>query len=358
MSFERENIAQIEGYLPGEQPSSSDVIKLNTNENPYPASPLVAETLSKIEVDELRRYPSALADEFCGLASRVHNVNPENIIPTNGGDELLRLVLTTFAGENDTLAITSPSYSLYPVLANIQGCSLTEIPLDKNLNYPNELAELLVSSSAKVCFLVNPHAPTGGLLPVKFIDKLASNFKGVLVVDEAYSDFVDPALRYDCIPLINKHKNLLLLRTLSKGYSLAGLRFGYGLGDSELISPIKYKTRDSYNTDYISQKLACAALSSREYAMSTWEKIRKSRKFLSTKLEQLGLKSWPSQTNFILVQMPDNPGAEYVYKKLKLDNILVRHFDVNNLNDKIRITIGSEDENKRLISSLVNILRI
>ena len=358
MSFERENIARIEGYVPGEQPSSSDVIKLNTNENPYPASLLVAETLSKIKVDELRRYPSPLADEFCSLASRVHSINPENIIPTNGGDELLRLILTTFAGENDTLAITSPSYSLYPVLANIQGCSLMEIPLNNDLKYPDNLAELLVNSPAKICFLVNPHAPTGGLLPVTFIDKLASNFKGVLVVDEAYSDFVDPALRYDCIPLINKHKNLLLLRSLSKGYSLAGLRFGYGLGNSELISPIKYKTRDSYNTDYISQHLACAALSSREYAMSTWAKIRGSRKTLSKKLEQLGLKSWLSQTNFILVQIPHSPGAKYIYKKLKSDNILVRHFDVNYLKDKIRITIGSEDENKRLISSLENILRI
>ena len=358
MSFERENIAQINGYLPGEQPSSLDVIKLNTNENPYPASPLVAETLSKIKVDELRRYPSALADEFCSLASRVHNVNPENIIPTNGGDELLRLILTTFAGESDALAITSPSYSLYSVLACVQGCSLIEIPLNKDLNYPDELAELVVNSSAKICFLVNPHAPTGGLLSVKFIDKLARNFKGILVVDEAYSDFVDPALRYDLIPLISKHRNLLLLRTLSKGYSLAGLRFGYGLGDSELISPIKHKTRDSYNTDYISQQLAHAALSSREYAMSTWNKIRESRKILSGKFNQLGLKSWPSQTNFILVQIPDDPGAKHVYEKLKLDNILVRHFDVNNLKDKIRITIGSVDENKLLISSLENILKI
>ena len=356
MSFEKENIAQLGGYEPGEQPSSSDVIKLNTNENPYPASPLVAETLSKIKVDELRRYPSALANEFCSLASRVHNVNPENIIPTNGGDELLRLVLTTYASESDTLAITSPSYSLYPVLAAIQGCGLREIPLNKDLNYPDEFAELVVNSSAKICFLVNPHAPTGGLLPATVIDRLASNFKGVLVVDEAYADFVDPSLDYDCIPLINKHENLLLLRTLSKGYSLAGLRFGYGIGDSELISPIKYKTRDSYNTDCISQQLACAALSSREYAMSTWRKIRESRKILSKKLEQLGLKSWPSQTNFILVQIPPHPGAKYVYKKLKLDKILVRHFDVNNLKDKIRITIGSEDENNSLISSLKNIL--
>ena len=357
MSFERENITRIEGYSPGEQPSSSDIIKLNTNENPYPASPLVAETLATIKVSELRRYPSPSADEFCNLAAKIHKVCPESIIPTNGGDELLRLTLTTFAEENDTLAITTPSYSLYPILAGIHGCSLIEVPLNKDLTYPEKLPDLLGNLSAKICILVNPHAPTGALLPASFIDELAGNFEGVLVVDEAYVDFVDPASKYDSIPLINEHRNLLLLRTLSKGYSLAGLRFGYGIGDPELIAPIKFKTRDSYNTDYISQQLACAALNSQDYAMSTWDKIRSSRKNLSRQLNQLGVKTWPSETNFILAKIPDNPGAEYVYKKLRADHILVRHFDLDNLRDKIRITVGSEDENKDFISSLETILK-
>ena len=357
MSFERKNIARIKGYLPGEQPSSSDIIKLNTNENPYPASPLVAEALAAIQVGELRRYPSPLADEFCNLAAKIHKVSSESIVPTNGGDELLRLTLTTFANESDTLAITTPSYSLYPVLASIQGCSVTEVPLNKDLTYPDKLIELLSRLSAKICILVNPHAPTGTLLPVSFIDELADNFEGILVVDEAYVDFVNPVSGYDSIPLINKHKNLLLLRTLSKGYSLAGLRFGYGIGHSELIAPIKFKTRDSYNTDYISQQLACAALNSKEYAMSTWEKIRSSRETLSKKLNKLRVETWPSEANFILAKIPENPGAECVYERLKADHILVRHFDVDNLRDKIRITVGSEDEIRHLISSLTHILK-
>ena len=358
MSFERKNIARIEGYLPGEQPSSADIIKLNTNENPYPASPLVAETLAAIQVGDLRRYPSSLADEFCSFAGKVHGVSSGNIISTNGGDELLRLTLTTFADESDSLAITTPSYSLYPVLARIHGCSLVEVPLNKDLTYPDKLNDLLGNLSAKICILVNPHAPTGALLPVSFIDELASKFEGVLVVDEAYVDFVDPALSYDSIPLISKHKNLLLLRTLSKGYSLAGLRFGYGIGDSELIAPIKFKCRDSYNTDYISQQLARAALKSKTYAMSTWDKIRHSRTALSEQLNQLGVKTWPSEANFILAKISENPGAEYVYQRLKSDHILVRHFDLDNLRDKIRITVGSEEENKRFISSLKNILKV
>ena len=139
---------------------------------------------------------------------------------------------------------------------------------------------------------------------VSFIDSLARKFKGVLIIDEAYADFVDPDLSYDSIPLIRKHKNLLFLRTLSKGYSLAGLRFGYGIGDHELIAPMLFKTRDSYNTDYVSQKLASAALKSKNYAMTTWEKIRSSRIVLAESLSRLGLKNWPSQSNFILTQIP------------------------------------------------------
>ena len=356
MPYETDNIARIQGYVPGEQPSGSGVIKLNTNENPYPASPLVAETLAKIQIEELKRYPSATAREFCQLAAKIHGINPENLVPTNGGDELLRLALTTFVGESDTVAITTPSYSLYPVLANLRGCSLHEVPLQKDLTYPENLIETLCNLSAKICILVNPHAPTGALLPVSFIDSLAGKFKGVLIIDEAYADFVDPDLSYDSIPLIRKHKNLLFLRTLSKGYSLAGLRFGYGIGDHELIAPMLFKTRDSYNTDYVSQKLASAALKSKNYAMTTWEKIRSSRIVLAESLSQLGLKIWPSQSNFILAQIPQEPGAKNVYHKLKADNILVRHFDVESLSDKIRITIGSEGENKQLISSLKKII--
>jgi histidinol-phosphate aminotransferase len=356
MSFERKNIAKMQGYVPGEQPKAGCVIKLNTNENPYPASPLVAQTLAKIKIQELRRYPTPTAQEFRETAAKIHEINPQNIVPVNGGDELLRLALTTFVDQNDTVAITKPSYSLYSILAKVQGCSLQEIALLGDFTLPENFLGLLNEVSAKMCILVNPHSPTGSLLSTSFIDELASRFSGVLVIDEAYIDFVDPTASYDSVPLINKHKNLLLLRTFSKGYSLAGLRFGYGIADSELIDPIMYKTRDSYNTDYVSQKLATAALLSRDYAKLTWEKIRRSREDLVGKLHDLGLKTLPSQSNFLLSKMPDEVDAKTLCQRLKERNILVRYFNEDMLQDKIRISIGSDEENKLLISSLQKIL--
>ena len=356
MSFERKNIAQMRGYIPGEQSVVEGVIKLNTNENPYPASPLVADTLAGIQVGDLRRYPLPTADQFRKTAAQVHQLDPLNIIPTNGGDELLRLAITTFVDEKETIAITKPSYSLYPILTKIQNCSLTEISLSHNFGLPNNFTDLIKRTNAKMCILVNPHAPTGSLLPMSFINELAESFPGVLVIDEAYVDFVDPSENYNCIPLVKKHNNLLLLRTLSKGYSLAGLRFGYGIADPSLIEPMMSKTRDSYNTDYVSQKLATAALLSQDYAKNTWDKIRWSRQDLMKRLTDLGLKAFPSQTNFLLTQVPEEVGASTLYNKLKQQNILVRYFNEESLRDKIRISIGSEKENDFLISSIKDIL--
>ena len=340
------------GYIPGEQPVSEDVIKLNTNENPYPASPLVADALATIQIGELRRYPMPTAYQFRKTAAQIHQINPLNIIPTNGGDELLRLAITTFLDERETVAITKPSYSLYPVLTKIRNCSLTEIGLSGKFNLPKNFANLLEKTKAKMCILVNPHAPAGSLLPSAFIDELATSFTGVLVIDEAYVDFVDPSENYNCIPLVNKHKNLLILRTLSKGYSLAGLRFGYGIADPSLIEPMMSKTRDSYNTDYVSQKLATAALLSQEYARHTWNKIRWSRQDLMIRLVDLGLQPLPSQTNFLLTEVPEKVGASNLYHELKRRNILVRYFDEDPLRNNIRISIGSEKENDILISSI------
>ena len=356
MSFERKNIAQMRGYIPGEQSVVEGVIKLNTNENPYPASPLVTDALAGIEVGDLRRYPPPTADEFRKTAAQIHQLDPLNIIPTNGGDELLRLAITTFVDERETIAITKPSYSLYPVLTRLQNCSLTEISLSNNISLPTNFTDLLKKTKAKMCIIVNPHAPTGSLLPTSFVDELAANFPGVLVIDEAYVDFVDPSEKYNCIPLVNKHKNLLLLRTLSKGYSLAGLRFGYGIADPSLIEPMISKTRDSYNTDYVSQKLATAALLSQDYAKNIWDKIRWSRQDLMRRLMDLGLKALPSQSNFLLTQVPEEVGASTLYKKLKEKNIFVRYFNEDPLRNNIRISIGSEKENDVLISSIRDIL--
>ena len=354
MSFQRPNIESMQGYTPGEQLQGDDVIKLNTNENPYPAAPEVAAALAAIDVSELRRYPPPLAGAFREIAARLHGLEVDSIIPTNGGDELLRLILTTYVDPSDTVLVAKPSYSLYPVLTDIQGCRLTEAPLQSDWSLSEEFFQLL--PEAKLCILVNPHAPSGSLMPVSRLREIATSFTGILLIDEAYVDFIDPDQGYDSMPLIRELENVLILRTLSKGYSLAGLRFGYGLGAPSLIKPMLYKTRDSYNTDLVSQRLACAALGAQEYARSTWQRVRESRSKLANELTALGFACTPSQSNFLLCQVPADQDAKKLYQSLKQRNILIRYFDQDTLRDKLRISIGSESENDALVAALRDLL--
>jgi histidinol-phosphate aminotransferase len=356
VSYERPNIESMTGYVPGEQPGSPDVIKLNTNENPYPASPQVAAALAGIEVEDLRRYPSPTAQLFRETAARYHGLHSDNILPTNGGDELLRLAITTFAGPGDVVAIAEPSYSLYPVLAEIQDCRLLPVPLLDNWQLPSNFIATLNDAGARLALLVNPHAPTGLLLPATTLREIATAFRGVLVVDEAYVDFVDPEQQYDLTAAVNEHDNLLILRTLSKGFSLAGLRFGYGIGAPQLLAPMMFKTRDSYNTDYVSQQLAIAAIESADYARDTWNRVRSERARLSQQLDRMGLNCLPSQSNFILAQCADQDGARDIYHGLRKSGILVRYFDQNRLRDKLRITVGTPEQNQQLLQNLALLL--
>ena len=364
MSYERSNIRRMQGYTWGEQPAQQQVIKLNTNENPYPASPAVAGALRSINVDSLRRYPQPFANGFRDEAAKVHGVSRDNIMATNGGDELLRLAITTFVDAGDTLGMAEPSYSLYPVLAAVQGCQVARIPLNEDWSLPQDFATRLNAERAKLAFVVNPHAPSGSLLPVSRLRELASEFRGVLVIDEAYVDFVDPEQAYDAVPLIHEFSNVLLLRTLSKGYSLAGLRFAYGIGAASLLEPMLYKTRDSYNTDYVSQVLAQAALASRDEAALGWQRVREERARVTAELTRLGFSVMPSQSNFVLATVPDRGPqtdadalARQLYQQLKDDGILIRYFDQARLRDKLRITIGTTDENTQLLACLTRYLQ-
>ncbi len=352
MSFERPNIESMSGYVPGEQPGAADVVKLNTNENPYPASAAVATALAGIRVDQLRRYPSPTAQGFRQVAADYHNLHSDNIIPTNGGDELLRLAVTTFAGPGDVVAIAEPSYSLYPVLTDIQGCRLQRVPLLDNWSLPSDFTAILNDAGARLAILVNPHAPTGILMPAATLISIARGFNGVLLVDEAYVDFVDPRQMYDLTPAVRELDNLLLLRTLSKGFSLAGLRFGYGIGAASLLAPMMFKTRDSYNTDFISQHLASAALSSADEARTTWTRVRNERLRLAEELEKLGLPCLPSQSNFLLAQCSSAEAARNTYENLKRQGILIRYFAQNRLQDKLRITVGTPEQNQQLLRHL------
>ena len=340
------------GYVSGEQPEGSNTIKLNTNENPYPPAPDIQNVITNFSSESLRRYPPARADKFRDLAASLHGVERSNIIATRGGDELLRLLITTFVNPGEAIGMTSPTYSLYPVLAQIQDCPSVMIPLNDDWSLPGTFTQQINRANCKLTFLVNPHAPSGKLFDTETLSTIASELNSVLLIDEAYVDFVD--VNYDSIPLVCDNDNVIILRTLSKGYSLAGLRFGYGIGAEPLIKPMLDKTRDSYNLDLIGQQIAEAAISNRNYAMENCQKVANERNKLSESLLELGLASEASQTNFLLVTIPAEfvCTAKQLYEELKVRGILSRYFAEEKLANKVRISIGLPQQNKTLVDAV------
>ena len=357
MSYEREDVRRMAGYVYGEQPEDSTVIKLNTNENPYPPSPAVAAALAAFEPDALRRYPPATADALRTVVARRLGVAAQQVVATNGGDEGLRLALSTFVDAGAVFGMAEPSYSLYPVLAAAQGCTAASIPLDADWLPPVDFAARLNEAGAKLVCLVNPHAPSGQLQNATHIARLAGELDGVLLVDEAYVDFVAPEQGHDLTTLISEHDNLLLLRTLSKGYSLAGLRVGFLIGDAGLIAPILSKTRDSFNVDAIAQRLATAALTDNAYASDCWQRIRTERQRLTVELRTLGFAVLDSHTNFVLAGAPAGSSAVALQRQLRMRKLLVRYFDQPRLQDCLRITVGQPADNDALLAALANLLR-
>ena len=368
VSHERRSLRDISGYVPGEQPAGG--AKLNTNENPYPPPPAIAGAIARFPIERLRRYPSAAADPFRAAAARLHGVEPNEVVATNGGDELLRLALATYVDPGESVAIAPPTYSLYKVLIRIHGARPVELPLTDRWEMPAGFAASLNRSRARLAFLVNPHAPSGRLFDREALEAIASEFEGVLLVDEAYVDFVDPAHGYDLVPAIRSHPNLLILRTLSKGYSLAGLRFGYGLGAATLLDPMLTKTKDSYNVDALAVEIARAAIESREWAADNWARVRSERERLRAGLERIGLPTLPSETNFVLASVsPDaiagrpgdgenseGQGANALYRALRERDVHVRWFAEPRLADRLRISVGTREENDHLLVALADLL--
>ena len=356
MSYERDNIRRMAGYVYGEQPEGRDVIKLNTNENAWPPSPAPAEALVAFDVADLRRYPPATAAPLRRLVAERLGVDAKQVVATNGGDEALRLALTTFVAPGGTLGLASPSYSLMPVLAAVQDCTVADIALGCDWQLPNDCAARLNAAGAKLTCIVNPHAPSGSLMRAEAVAALARDLDGVLLVDEAYVDFVDPRHDHDLTPLVHEHDNVLLLRTLSKGYSLAGLRIGFLIGDVGLIEPILAKTRDSFNVDAIAQTLAAAAFADAAYAQSCWREIRRQRQRLAGQLGALGFQVPGSEANFLLARVPEGRSATRIQAGLRARRILVRHFPTSKLRDCLRITVGTPAESQALLDALGELL--
>lgn len=347
MGYFRDNVEQTAGYTPGFQPKVTEVVKLNTNENPYEPSPYVMLTLDRIQPEQLRRYPDPLGNAFREMAAALNGVQPENIMCCNGGDDLLSIAIRAFCDEHRPLAYPVPTYSLYPVLARLQNCPAIEIPFGEKFDLPTELA----TTGAALTIVCNPNAPTGSSIPVEEIAALAKRLTGVLLVDEAYVDFAEQ----NCAGLIKDFDNIIVLRSLSKGYSLAGLRFGYAIAPKDLIEGL-VKVKDSYNVDAIAIALATAALEDQAYFRANVEKIKKERAALTRQLRSLGFAVPDSHSNFVFAQVP-NGSAAHLHEQLAQRNIFVRYWNTPGLADKLRISIGTKEQNQKLISALQEILK-
>ncbi len=345
----RKNIAEMAGYIPGFQPENEDAwIKLNTNENPYPPSPDVAKAiLAEVGTDgaNLRKYPDSGSREARTIAAKLYGVDPSWVIMANGSDELLNNLIRAFVAEGEELAFVHPSYSYYATLAAIQGVRVVRFGLDDDYR----LADFPQRYTGKLFFLTSPNAPLGFRFTNDYIRQIAGRCDGVLVVDEAYADFADA----NAMDLVAQCENLIVTRTLSKSYSLAGMRLGLAIARPEVVAALD-KIRDHYHLDRLALVAAAAALSDQAWLSENLRKIRKTREWFSTEIRRIGYRVIPSQANFIFATPPDLD-AERIYNALFERQILVRYFTDPLLKHGLRISIGTREEMEQTLAALAEI---
>lgn len=344
MSYFRPSIDAMTGYVPGEQPPAGQkVIKLNTNENPFAPSPKAMEVLRHLDGEQLRRYPDPASGNVRHAVSQVFNVPPEWVLVGNGSDELLAMLIKACCQQGRPAVYPMPTYVYYRTLAQVQDAPFIEVPYDDEYNLP---VDELVRQDGAVTFIANPNSPSGTFTSTDVLERLAVKLRGLLVVDEAYADFAeDHATR-----LVAKRSNVVILRTLSKGYSLAGLRVGFAILQPSLV-PALVKVKDHYNVSASSAAAAAAAILDQTYMRANADAIKAQRRQLTDSLRGLGFRVWPSQSNFLLARPPAGD-AEATYQALKARGILVRYFKEPRLEDKLRITVGSPADNAALVSAL------
>lgn len=360
----RSLVRDLKPYTPGEQPKIPGLIKLNTNENPYPPSPKVL-AATKAAVDgRFRLYPNPTAQALREALARMHRCTPDHIIVGNGSDEVLAMAVRAFA--DPAIAVPrkgpgrcvvqffDPSYSLYPVLADIHGARSNPVPLNPDFSIPS-LKELKRAKqwdfSAALSIITTPNAPSGRGYATSQLEELCLLHQKVVVLDEAYVDFAEQ----NALALALKHPNVLVARTFSKAYSLCFQRVGYFVGHPDLIAAL-HKIRDSYNVNGIGQVAALATLDDLPYYQANFRTIKATREKLSRELTLLGFRVLPSQTNFLLVRPPQYP-AETWLQKLRERKVLVRWFSAPLIQDYLRITIGTPEEAAALVKAAKGLLK-
>ena len=339
----------MKGYVPGFQPDDEAAyIKLNTNENSYPPSPaVVAAILAELGSDgaSLRRYPSATSQRLREAAGELYGFDPAWVIMANGSDEVLNNLIRAFAGEGEEIGYVHPSYSYYATLAEVQGARVRTFGLTGNYR----VAGFPDRYEGKIFFLTTPNAPLGCTFSIEYIEELAQKCGGMLVLDETYADFADGS----ALELVKRRENVVVTRTLSKSYSLAGMRLGLAIARPEVIAALD-KIRDHYNLDRLAQAACIAALKDQAYLLECVRKIRATREWFAEELGKLGYAVIPSQGNYLFAAPPDGNGKR-VYEGLFERKILVRYFTDPILAHGLRISIGTQEEMEKTLAALKEI---
>jgi histidinol-phosphate aminotransferase len=340
----RDCVRQTPAYTPGEQPQTEGFTKLNTNENPYPPPSEIFQILPA-QLDKARLYPDPVSWELRQAASVVYGIESDRMIAGNGSDDILNIALRTFVNPGETVAFLDLTYSLYDTIARVHGANIVEFQTDDRF----ELDQPVICPDAKLIFLASPNPPLGKHLHRQYLEETCARASGVVLIDEAYVDFSDE----NHLDFLDRHENVIVSRTMSKSYSLAGLRVGFGLSSREIIEQMD-KVRDSYNLDRLAQILATEALQQNAYFQDIWQKVRATRTRLMIALCELGFTVFDSDANFLLAS-PGWMAASEFYGALKDRKVLVRYFKHPRIRDYVRISIGTDEEIDRLLAAIEEI---
>ncbi len=346
-------VTTLDPYTPGEQPPINNLTKLNTNENPYGPSPKVLQAIQHAADGDLRLYPPPNADQLKQTIAEYYQLNTGQVFVGNGSDEVLAHVFNGLFRQTQGILFPDISYSFYPVYCGLYAIQYSKVPLADDFSL--DLSKYSRPNGGII--FPNPNAPTGRLLALDAIEKLLqSNSASVVVVDEAYIDFADSGS--SAVALINKYDNLLVVQTMSKSRSLAGLRIGYAMGSAELIEGLE-RIKNSFNSyplGHVQIAAGVAAFKDNTYFEQTRQLVINSREQLTQELESLGFEVLPSAANFVFVRHADY-SAKDLAQSLREKNIIVRYFNKTRINEFLRITVGSEDQNQLLIDSLRSIIK-
>jgi histidinol-phosphate aminotransferase len=337
----RQAVDALSAYVPGEQPDDPAVIKLNTNENPYPPAPEVMEALRAAGPDALRRYPDPVSHPLRAALAELHACAPEQVFIGNGSDEILALALRAFVRREEAVGYFDPSYSLYPVLAAIEDLAVRPVSLGPGFGWaPPDTAGL------GLFFLTNPNAPTGLLFPRGEIAAFCADAPCVVLIDEAYADFA----RWTCLDLALSSDRVLITRSFSKSFSLAGLRLGYAVGPAPLIEAL-FKIKDSYNVDRLAQDAGLAAVRTVDHMRVNVRRIRDTRARVTKALRVRGFEVADSETNFLWVRTR-TADAGGLFAALRARRVLVRHFPGPVTGGHLRVTVGTDAEMDAFLAAL------